>query len=68
MIAAALPLSPEGTRHVERTPMQKRGFLGLQNAAVEGAPDHSRPWSQPLRLIVHHVNDKTNEIYIREVR
>ena len=50
----------------ERTPMQKRGPKAWINAHTFDQLEQAR-CSRPLRLIVHHVNDATNDGYTREV-
>ena len=45
--------------------MQKRGPFAWENARAE---HEERGTFRPLRLIVHHVNDATNDEYVKEVR
>ena len=53
---------------VERQPRLKRGPFAAQRALEEGDPVGSPMGSRALRLSVHHVNDTTNLLYLKEVR
>ena len=70
MLVVLLADAPTGAvkTKINRQPRLKRGPLASQRALEEGDPRGSVLGSRALRLSVHHVNDATNFLYIKEVR
>lgn len=61
---AGAPAGASRSHSAPKVPRQRRGPLAWDNAKAEGIA----PRDGPIRLVVHHVNERTNQEYISEAR